>query len=61
MGIESWKDGGIRSEAGLRADAVLFWNGDGASFVYSGDAVYADFYRRVSVPGILSVQLLNSL
>ena len=46
-------------EACSGAYAFLLWDRNDASFVYSGNTVYADLYHRVSDFGILSVLLLD--
>lgn len=46
-------------EASLRFDAVLFWNGNDASAVYSRNLVNVDFYYWLPGVGILSVLLLR--
>ena len=48
-------------EAGLWIDAVLLWDRNDASSVYSGNIVHFDFYYRLSDTGILSVLLLTDL
>lgn len=51
--------GGIY-EAGHRTYAVLFWDWNDASFVYSGDDLDFDFYYRVPGTGVSSVLLLTA-
>ena len=46
-------------EAGLWTDAVLFWDRNDASFVYSGNPLDFDFYYRLSGIGISPVLLLT--
>ena len=48
-------------EACSGAYAFLFWNRNDASFVYSGDVVYADLYYRMPDPWVLSVLRMRSI
>ncbi len=47
-------------EAGLWTDAVLFWDRNDASFVYSGNPLNFDFYYWLSGVGVSFVLLLEN-